>query len=350
MTGVAVSSDAGADRTYAQGETIRVTLTFHEPVNVTGAPRVKLDFGSGAGDERWADYAGGSGTKVLEFAYTVAEGDASDAGVAVLANTLELNGGTIQSASAAGESATLAHAGLNHDPKHRVDSKPHVTGVAISSDAGDDATYALGETVRVRLTFSEAVAVTGTPRLKLGLGSGVAEERWAVYASGSGTAMLEFAYTVAEGDESSAGVAVLENTLALNGGTIKSTTAAGENATLAHLGLGRDPAHRMDIRPPTLSVAFVNGGGPETHIQRTPRCGRIAGERRVHGEEDPARGQRAGCEPERVAGHRRRHGHPDAGRRDTGDRHGREGELSGALSSGPAPEPASRLDGRSRQR
>ena len=76
VTRVAFSSDAGADRTYARGETIRMTLTFSEAVTVTGAPRVKL--GLGAGDERWADYAGGSGTKVLEFAYTVAEGDASD--------------------------------------------------------------------------------------------------------------------------------------------------------------------------------------------------------------------------------------------------------------------------------
>ena len=258
QTCVAFSSDAGADRNYAQGETIRVTLTFNEAVTVTGAPRVKLDLSSGAGDEKWADYAGGSGTKVLEFAYTVAEGDASTAGVAVLENTLALNGGMIRSA-ANGEDATLAHAGLGHDPKHRVDSKPHVTGVAITSDAGVDAIYALGETVRVRLTFSEAVAVTGAPRLKLDLGSGTGDERWADYADGNGTAVLEFAYTVAAGDESSAGVAVLENTLALNGGTIKSTTAAGENATLANLGLGHDPAHRMDIRPPTLSAAKVDG-------------------------------------------------------------------------------------------
>ncbi|MDE0024331.1 MAG: SwmB domain-containing protein [Spirochaetaceae bacterium] len=145
------------------------------------------------------------------------------------------------------------------DPAHRVNSKPHVTGVEVSSDVGDDAAYALGETIRVRLAFSGAVAVTGTPRVKLGLGSGPGEERWAAYASGSGTAMLEFAWTVAEGDASDVGVAVLANTLALNGGAIKSTTAAGENATLAHAGLGHDPAHRVDARPPKLSAASTNG-------------------------------------------------------------------------------------------
>ena len=74
VSNVEVSSDAGDDATYALGETVGVTLTFSEAVNVTGAPRVKIDFGSGAGDERWADYASGGGTPtMLEFAYTAAE-------------------------------------------------------------------------------------------------------------------------------------------------------------------------------------------------------------------------------------------------------------------------------------
>ena len=258
VSNVVFTSDAGDDATYGLGDTIRVRLHFRRAVNVTGTPRVQIDLGPGTGDERWADYAGGSGTKTLEFAYTVAQGDASSAGVAVLADTLALNGGTIRSA-ATGENANLAHVGRDHDRSHRVDSKPHVTGVAFSSDADDDATYKLGETVRVTVTFSEAVAVTGAPRLKVDLGSGAGDKRWADYAGGSGTPMLEFAYTVVERDFSTQGVAVLENTLALNGGTIKSTTAAGENATLAHAGLDHDPAHRVDARSPTLSAARVDG-------------------------------------------------------------------------------------------
>ena len=125
------------------------------------------------------------------------------------------------------------------------------------SEAGDDAPYRLGDTIRVRLTFSKAVAVTGSPRLKLDLGSWA--RRWAVYASGSGTRTLEFAYTVAEGDTSSAGVAVLANSLKLNGGAIRSASGAGETANLAHAGLGHDPAHKVDLAPPTLSAARANG-------------------------------------------------------------------------------------------
>ena len=259
VTRVAFSSGAGTDRTYARGETIRVRLTFSEAVTVTGAPRVKLDFSSEAGDEKWAAYASGSGTKMLEFAYTVAEGDTSSAGVAVLADTLEFNGGTIRSASTAAKNATLAHTGLNHDPAHRVAGTASTLSVAFSSGAGADRTYARGETIRVRLTFSEAVTVTGAPRVKLDFSSEAGGEKWAAYASGSGTKMLEFSYTVAEGDASTAGVAVLENTLELNGGTIQSASNAGENAVLAHAGLDHNANHKVDTTLPTLSAAAVDG-------------------------------------------------------------------------------------------
>ena len=35
------------------------------------------------------------------------------------------------------------------------------------SDAGEDRIYGLGHVIRIRLTFSEAVDVTGAPRLKI---------------------------------------------------------------------------------------------------------------------------------------------------------------------------------------
>ena len=43
----------------------------------------------------------------------------SEPGVAVLANTLLLNGGTIRSAATAGD-VDLSHSGLGHDPAHKV--------------------------------------------------------------------------------------------------------------------------------------------------------------------------------------------------------------------------------------
>ena len=137
-----------------------------------------------------------------------------------------LNGGAIASA-ATGANASLAHAGLGHDSDHKVDwrlSPPGtaaVTAVAVVSDAGADDTYALGETISVRVTFGETVNVSGTPRVKIKMDPRWGEF-WASYKSGSGTAALTFVHKVAKPNTSPTGIAVLANTLQLNGGTIAS--------------------------------------------------------------------------------------------------------------------------------
>ena len=123
---------------------------------------------------------------------------------------------------------------------------PAVTGVAITSDAGDDDTYGLEDTIHVEVAFSEAVTVAGAPRLKIKMDPGYGE-KWADYVSGSGTNTLTFAYTVAEPNRSTRGIAVLARTLELNGGAIRST-ATQTDADLRHEGLGHDPQHKVNGR------------------------------------------------------------------------------------------------------
>ena len=251
VTGVAVSSDAGDDDTYVLGDVIRITLTFSEAVDATGAPRLKIDMDPADWGQKWASYASGSGTASLTFAHTVVEPNYSTQGIAVLANTLELNGGTIQAAGTSTDAA-LAHGGLAHDASHKVNWQlspeadgPSVSAVAVTSDAGDDNTYVLDDVIRVTLTFSEAVDATGAPRLKIDMDPAHWGEKWASYASGSGTTALTFAHTVVEPNLSTQGIAVLANTLELNGGTIR---AAGTNtdAALSHGGLAHDANHKVD--------------------------------------------------------------------------------------------------------
>ena len=263
VTGVDVTSDAGSDDTYLLGETIRVTLTFSESVDVTGTPRLKIDMDPADWGEKWAGYNSGSGTTSLTFAHTVVEPNLSTQGIAVLENTLELNGGTIRSASSQTD-ADLSHTGLAHDSSHKVDwhrsppaptptpestptptQAPSVTGVSVTSNAGDDDTYLLGETIRVTLTFSDSVNVTGSPRLKIDMDPAEWGEKWAEYASGSGTTSLTFTHTVVEPNLSRQGIAVLENTLELNGGSIKSASSQTD-ADLSHTGLGHDASHKVD--------------------------------------------------------------------------------------------------------
>ena len=251
VSGVELTSDAGDDDTYALGDTIRVTLTFSEAVDVDttgGTPRLKIKMAPTSG-EKWADYSGGSGTTTLTFDYTVVKGDISTDGVAVLTNTLELNGGTIRS-TASRTDALLGHVGLAHNSDHMVDwqqGAPGVTGIAISSDPGDDDTYALGDTIQVTATFSEAMDVDttgGTPRLKIKM-TPTSGEKWADYSGGSGTTTLTFDYTVVKPNTSTGGIAVLANTLELNGGTIRST-ATQTDARLGHVGLAHNADHKVD--------------------------------------------------------------------------------------------------------
>ena len=245
VTEVAVVSDAGRDDTYAFGEAIRVRLTFSDAVDVTGAPRLQIDMDPADWGEKWAAYESGSGTSELTFVHTVAEPNISTRGIAVLGDSLELNGGTIRSAATQAD-AGLGHAGLDHDPAHKVDWRPFVIRGSVSSRPAEgntyEDTYETGETIRVRLRFSEAVNVTGAPRLTIYMGAG--HKRWATYERRSGTA-LYFAYTVEESDLSRKGISVLADTLELNGGTMVGA-GSGADAQLAHDLLNGHTGHKVN--------------------------------------------------------------------------------------------------------
>ena len=179
----------------------------------------------------------------------------STAGIAVLADTLALNGATIRSAQTGG-AADVSHPGLAHDPAHKVDwqqTRPSATGVSITSRPAEGDTYRRGETIRVAVEFSEAVDVAGTPRIAIDLDPADWGTKLAAYESGGGTATLTFAHAVERPNYSTAGVAVLADTLEANGGSIRAA-AGGADAALGHAGLGHDPAHKVDWRP-GLSVA-----------------------------------------------------------------------------------------------
>ncbi|MYI68117.1 MAG: hypothetical protein F4103_04975, partial [Boseongicola sp. SB0673_bin_14] len=168
MTGVAVSSKAGADKTYGLGDTIRVRVSFGEPVDVTGSPRLKIKMDPRWG-EFWATYESGGGTAALTFAYEVAEPNTAPSGIAVLANTLELDGGRIR---AGGADARLAHPGLVHDPAHKVDWRPALsvadaranesTDTAVAFEVSLDRPFAgAGHRVTVDYATADGTAVAG---------------------------------------------------------------------------------------------------------------------------------------------------------------------------------------------
>ena len=148
----AVEIAAPGDGAWDAGDAVQVTVTFAEPVTVDttgGTPSVGLDL-SGAGARR-ADYASGSGTDRLAFAYTLAAGDGTVSAVTVAANALALNNGRI--VSTGGLDAALAHGGAEHAAGTGTGPAP-LTGSLSGAPAAHDGNHAF----TVTLTFSEAPA------------------------------------------------------------------------------------------------------------------------------------------------------------------------------------------------
>ena len=153
---VEITSDPGMDQIYATNDVIEVTATFDQAVTVNGTPRIELVLGSVGSNVKLAEYASGSGSTAIVFAYTVVATDESDMdGLAVghtslATDTVDLNGGTI-TVTATGEDASLSYAPLNSDSGHRVNwARPTLTGAAT-----------FGDGTTVRLTFSENLSPGG---------------------------------------------------------------------------------------------------------------------------------------------------------------------------------------------
>ncbi len=212
------SSTVPVNGTYVAGQNLDFTVTYSEPVVVTGSPFVGVTLDSGAAQ---AAYVSGTGTATITFRYTVAPGNLDTDGIAV-DSSITLNGGTIK--DAAGNNAATgvtfpSTAGV------LVDAVPPG---AISSTVPPNATYIIGQTLNYSVTFSEPVFVIGTPSVALTLNSGGTVQ--ASYLSGSSSNTLTFQYTIASGNADSDGVTTASS-ISLNGGSIRD--AAGNNAATA---------------------------------------------------------------------------------------------------------------------
>ena len=118
---------------------------------------------------------------------------------------------------------------------------PIVRHVGITSYPENDQTYRLGDSISVRLRFSQSVAVTGTPQIELNVGG---EARTANYSSTDGVDVT-FTYVVAGGDRDSNGIGVIDDSLTLNGGSIRNPDG-GADAVLTHYAIFNQPGQNVD--------------------------------------------------------------------------------------------------------
>ena len=257
VTNVSATNANGA---YKAGQTIHVTVDFSEPVNVTGAPQLALN----TTPAESATYISGSGGSTLTFDYTVQAGDNSGLLDYTATNSLTLNGGTIKDVATNDATLTLATPGnagsLSANKTIVIDTlAPTVANVTASNG---DGSYEAGQVIHVQVGFSEAVNVTGSPKLALN----TTPARSATYASGTGTSTLTFDYTVQAGDNVADLDYAATDSLTLNGGTIKDPATNDATLTLATPGaagsLGFNKNIVIDTTAPTVSnVSATNANG-----------------------------------------------------------------------------------------
>ena len=126
------------------------------------------------------------------------------------------------------------------------DNNTAITDVSIVSDAGGNDIYGPRDAIDIRVTFKNAVDVTGIPQMGLEVAG---ETRQAGYFQGSGTSNLTFRYLVADDDDANGdgvdndGVSIPTNSLTLNGGSITNNMVG---ALLGHDAVAASTSHKVD--------------------------------------------------------------------------------------------------------
>jgi DNA/RNA endonuclease G (NUC1) len=213
------SSTVPANGTYVAGQNLDFTVTYSEPVIKTGSPFVGVTLNTGGAVQ--ASYLSGSGSTTLTFRYTVVSGNLDTDGISV-DPSITLNSGTIKDAAGNAAATAVSFASTTGVLVDAV--APTVTSSTVPSNG----THIAGQTLDYSVTFSEPVFVIGTPSVPVTLNTGGTVQ--ANYVTGSGSATLQFQYTIVSGNADNDGVTTGPS-IALNGGSIKD--GAGNNAATA---------------------------------------------------------------------------------------------------------------------
>ena len=207
------------------------------------------------------------------------------------------------------------------------DAAPTIDTVSITSTPGADETYAIGDTIKVTVTFDQAVTVTGgLPRIQLRVGGNDLEHlKWATYIDAASVALLalRFTYEVADGDGDDDGIDLEADKLELTVGTTIQGASGEVDAILTYPALGHagrpqggrpapgahrrgDSGQRRNDHPDVQRGAVLDDG----------RARRLRGHRGARrAQRQQRRGERSGRDPH--AGPRG--GQGSAGERDLPD-------------------------------
>ena len=252
---------AGADDdTYAIGDVVEVTATFSAAITVTGTPRLELDIG---GEPRLAECALATDTTKLACAYTVAEGDVDADGIAIGANSITLNGGTITLGS---DAVTPTHGAQAADSAHKVEAvRPTLTAAATAAD-GTKVVLTYDETLSSTTAATSAFTVhvstanaTSTPSVSAAAASGTELSLTLGSAVKAGQVVtVDYADPTTANDANAVQDAAGNDAASLSARAVTNTVA--EDATVAGLSMSLSSATLTEGGDPvTVTIETASG-------------------------------------------------------------------------------------------
>ena len=268
----------------AAGDALEVAVRFTERVRIDASPSgdfpALLLNAAGAGTlsaPAAASYLSGNGTDTLAFSYTVRPGDEAPAADYASVEPFEL-GGSLVTGIDDGNLANLTMPARPGRPGSLASSGSpvidavHPAVLEVSSPGaaapeGGAGAYGLGETVPIRVDFTEAVLLgsgpgRAAPSLELAAGAG--HGRAAPYASGNGTRSLHFAYEVREGDR------------------VSSLDYAGPDALSGAIEDAAGNAANLSLPEPGRAGSLA-GENVSVFANRAPAIGPVAAQRTAEG-------------------------------------------------------------------
>ena len=218
VTKLEIVSTPASNHTYRNEETMRIDLIFSAPVRIDSTspkrPFITVIVGT---DQRNFLYSSGSRTDTLRFARTVRPSYKDDDGFRIF--SAYPGDERVVWARDHDVRAKYEYRGFEAGNRHKVDGRPYIKNVAITSRPNTSNTYRRNETIQLTFTFDQTVMVDGTVTKDLRFDGGryqltniSAKDRYAEYASGNQTKELVFEYTVQRNDFDPDGLTVKTGT------------------------------------------------------------------------------------------------------------------------------------------
>ena len=247
-----------ADGTYLYNQNIDFSIQWSEAVTVTGT-QLKLQIGNLT---RYATYQPSLSTSTNSvYRYTVELNISDSNGISIAPSEIELSGGSIQDAAGNDAIRTFSTPNLSLVIVDGIKAMVDPLGQVATYTQSGATPFGIGSTISVDLKWTKDVSVSGSPTIKLRIGSSLVN---ATYVSNPSSSVTRFSYQVNEVDAlmdvNNSGIEIV-GPINLNGGSIIYLLGFPVQSYNAHLAFNEEnlPLINVDgIRPYVVSISSTN--------------------------------------------------------------------------------------------